>query len=257
MSPLTPFYIQQSWNKNNRVAIDPTQKVFSNIYFESGYHRARLVANDSVIATQPIHIISNGWEPHIYRSDSDPELIDLKHENTIVNGQFHIDKKILIKRGVDFNKRFHSRITNSQQCNVDSDNFTIATRMKADSVFHELCGWMDLVVVTEVNTLSVTLTQKGCENQAAYKLGEISKKGDRHDLSSLGCRLNDWQDVEIRVKDRSAEIFLNGKKLFSERYKEDFGKVVSLIFMFDGIGSIDYARLKNEKEVVVFEEEFD
>jgi hypothetical protein len=251
------FYIQQSWNEDHKVKIDPKGKALSSIYFESGYHRAKLLANDSVISQQAVHIISNGWEPHIYRSDSEPELVDLKNEKFITNGMLHLDSNILVKRNVDFSKQFHSRITNSQIFDVHSDNFSFHTRMKADRVLEDLCAWMDLIVVTEVQTFMISWTEKGCEKNAAYKLGEILRKGENTDLSQLGCNVYEWQELELRVKDRHAMIYLNGKLSYQEVYKQNFGKIVSLIYLFDGTGTIDYAKLIDGNGKVTFEENFE
>jgi hypothetical protein len=251
------FYIQQSWNDDHKVAIDPAANAVTSIYYESGFHRAKLIANDSIIAMQPVHILSNGWEPHLYRSDSDPELIDLKNENFIANGILHLDSGMLIKRKIDFSDRFHTRITNSRVFNVHSDNFSFSTRMKADRVFDQLCGWMDLIIVTDVQTFSVSWTEKGCEKLAAYKLGEISRSGSNNDLSALGCDIYNWQNLEIKVNNRRAAIYLNGRLTFEEVYKQDFGKIVALIYIFDGTGSIDFARLKNGEQKTIFEDDFE
>lgn len=251
------FYIQQSWNKDHRVAIDPAGSAVTSIYYESGFHRAKLIANDSIIATQPVHILSNGWEPHLYRRDSDPEIIDLKNENFIANGMLRLDSAMLAKRRIDFSNRFHTRVTNSRVFDLHSDNFSFATPMKADRVFDQLCGWMDLIIVTEVHTFSVSWTEKGCEKYAAYKLGEISRSGNNNDLSALGCDIYNWQDLEIKVKGRHAAIYLNGKLTYEETYKQDFGKIVALIYIFDGTGSIDYAKLKDGQQQAIFQDDFE
>jgi hypothetical protein len=251
------FYIQQSWNPDHRVGINPDGGAVASIYYESGFHRAKLIANDSVIAMQPIHIISNGWEPHIYRHDSDPELVDLKNEKFTGNGQLHLDSSMLARRNIDFSKRFLTRITNSQPFEVHSDNFSFSTRMKADHVYDQLCSWMDVNIITDVQTFTVSWTEKGCEKNATYKLGEISRAGKDNDLSALGCNVYDWQDLEVRVKGRHAAIYLNGQLTYEETYKEDFGKIVALIYIFDGTGSIDYARLRDGNGSIVFEDDFE
>lgn len=251
------FYIQQSWNLPHRFALDPKERVLTNIYYESGFHKARLIANDSVIAVQPIHIISKGWEPHIYRSDSDPEIVDLKNERFITDGQLHIDSNILVRRNIDFTKKFHTRITNSQPFNLHSDNFKFSTRLKADHVFHDLCPWVDLIIVTDVKAFRVSLTGKGCEAEAGYRLGEIIKSGINNDLSALGCDLFDWQDLELIVENRSATIYLNGRPAYHESYRENFGNIMALIYIFDGTGSIDHATLKDGNDKVVFRDTFD
>lgn len=251
------FYIQQSWNRYQRISINPKGNAVSSIYFESGFHRARLMANDSVIAMQPIHILSNGWEPHIYYDNSDPMPIDFKNENFIANGQLHLDSGLLAKRKVDYSKEFFSRISNSQVFDVHSDNFCLSTRMKVDSVLSQLCPWMDIIIVTDVHIFSVSLTKKGCEKYAGYKLGEISKGGAKNDLSALGCDLYNWQNLKVHVKDKRAAIYLNDKLTYEEVFKKDLGKIMGLVYIFDGSGSIDYVRLDDEKGKIVFEDDFE
>lgn len=251
------FFIQQSWNNDHKVRLNTADNVLSSIYFESGFHRAKLIANDSVVAVQPVHIISNGWEPHIYRSDSDPEIVDLKNEAYGSVGQFHLDSGLLSKRNIDFSKRFHTRIANSQEFNVHSDNFSFSTRIKADKVFEQVCPWMDVIIVTDVNAFSVSWTAQGCEKYAAYRLGEIDRSGSSYDLSSLGCNVYDWQELKLQVINRKATIYLNGKPAFEETYKTDFGKIMALIYIFDGTGSIDYVTLKDQYDHTAFEDTFE
>jgi transcriptional regulator with XRE-family HTH domain len=250
------IFIQQSWNRNHRMAIDRTGNAVTSIYYESGFHRARLIADDSVIAMQPIHIISDGWEPHLYYSNAEPP-IDLKGEDFIRDGRLQIDRGMLERRNMDFAKGFYTRITYSQVFDsVHSDNFSFATRFKVDSLFDELCPWVNLLIVTEVNVFSVGLREKGCENRVSYDLGEISRHGRDNDLSALGCHVYDWQELEIRSNDRHAGIYLNGKLTYEEDYKNDFGKVVGFIYIFGGTGSIDYARLQNADGESVYEDNF-
>lgn len=251
------FFIQQSWNRDHRMRIDPKDSTVTRIYYESGYHRAKLIVNDSIVALQPIHIISNGWEPNIHRSDSDPELVDLKNEKFISNGQLHLDSSMLARRNLDFSQKFHTRISNSQVFNLHSDNFRFSTRMKADRIIDLNCPWMDLIIVTDVQTFMVSMVKKGCERYTAYKLGEIVKSGENNDLSALGCDIYNWQQVEVKVKDRNATIYINGKPVYNEIYKQDYGKIVALIYIFGGTGSIDNARLEDGDGKVVFEDDFE
>lgn len=250
------FFIQQTWNDLHRVRIDPEGNTFSRIYYESGYHRARLIANNTEIALLPIHILSNGWEPHIYYSYADLMPIDFKNEDFIEDGNLHLNKSLLEKKHVDFSKGFFTRISNSQQFDIHSDNFNLVTRIKLDSMQNSVCPWINLIVVTEKHIFMVTMHQRGCERHAYYKLGEIQRNGSDSDLSSLGCNVFEWQEIGITVKDRNAAININGKTEFTETYKEDFGKITGLIYIFERTGSIDYVKLAGTDGKVVFEDRF-
>ena len=69
------------------------------------------------------------------------------------------------------------------------------------------------------------------------------KKGRENDMPQLGCDLYEWQELELRVKDRHAVIYLKCKPTYQKVYTENFGNIASLIYLFDGTGTIDYAKL--------------
>lgn len=250
------FFFQQSWNTEHRVAIDPKGKAYTSIYYEPGYHRAKLFANDSLIAMQPVHILSDGWEPNLYYNDEDNEPINFKNERFIDDGHLHLNKELLDKRNVNVLRSFRTRVSISQDFKISSDNFSLLSRMKVDSITDKLCPWMQVTVVTEKNIFWISLQNKGCENYANYKTGEVFRSGENNDLSALGVDIYDWQDVGITVKNRKAKININGKVVFEETYKEDFGIIKGLFYMFDGTGSLDYVRLDDENGEVVFEDDF-
>ncbi|MBA4054821.1 MAG: hypothetical protein C0490_08930, partial [Marivirga sp.] len=50
------FFIQQSWDPNRRVRIFKNKYILTDIYYEPGYHLAKLIANDSVIKVAEINI---------------------------------------------------------------------------------------------------------------------------------------------------------------------------------------------------------
>src|SRR6185295_7879016 len=42
------FFFQQAWNNMERIKIDPKEHYYSNIYYYPGFHKAKLIANDSI-----------------------------------------------------------------------------------------------------------------------------------------------------------------------------------------------------------------
>ena len=251
------FYFQQTWNYNFRKPIDPDGKAVTTIYYESGYHKAYLMAGDSVVAMQPVYILSNGWEPHIYYSERDLIPIYFEGEKFLENGTLHLDTLLLEKQHVDLSRYFYTRIVNSREFNVSSDNFNLVSRIKLDSLRYSDCPWMNVIVVTEKNMFMVSLQKKGCEHYAYYKLGEIERSGSNNDLSALGCNVYEWQEVGIKVVNKSASIRINGKDCFNEKYKEDFGKIVALIYIFERTGSIDFVKLYNKDGNVAYADDFE
>lgn len=250
------FFIQQSWNSWRRERIDPESKVYTSIYYESGFHRAKLYANDSIIAKIPVHVLSDGWEAHTYYDESDDRFVDFKEQEFISDGRLHLSEALLKSKNIDTRKVFQTRVTNSQVFGLSSDNFSFHTRVRADQVINSNCPWLTVMIVTEEHIFTVTLVEKGCENLAGYKLGEISKNGRNNDLSKLGQQVYSFQEIGIEVKDKKAEISVNGERVYAENFKQDFGDIVGLTYVFDGTGTIDFVRLSDLTGKVVFEDDF-
>lgn len=250
------FFIQQSWNGWRKEKIDPKKKVYASTYYESGYHRARLIANTDVVATQAVHIISDGWEPHVYYSEADDRFIDFKGETFIAEGRLHLPMELLKKRKLDTSRYFMSRISHSDDYGVSSNNFGFKTKIKLDRVMESNCPWVNVIIITTEHIFSVALARTGCETGASYKLGEIYKSGKDNNLSKLGTDLYDWNDLEIQVRDKKATIFLNGQEAYTEHYLEDLGDIMGLAYVFEGTGSIDFVQLTNESSEAVFQDDF-
>src|SRR5690606_19053751 len=103
---------------------------------------------------------------------------------------------------------------------------------------------------------AINLQNKGCERYASYKTGEVFRSGEDNDLSALGVNVYDWQDVEISIENKNAEISINEKVVFRETYKEDYGDIMALIYSFDGTGSLDHIKMANGNGNIVFEDDF-
>ncbi len=251
------FFVQQTWNDKKKERIDPRGTVFTSIYYESGFHRARLIANDSVIAMQPVHILSDGWEPHVYYDSSDERFVDFKGESFVTKGKLHLSKDLLLKKNVDTSQYFITRIGHSKKYEVSSDNFEFNVRTKLDTMNNSNCPWLNVLIITEKNAFNIELVQKGCEAYASYHIGEIRRNGKDNDLSLLGQNIFEWQELNLSVKEKNAKIGINGESSYFETFKEDFGKVMGLIFIFEGKGSIDYVKLSDTKGTIAFEDNFE
>ena len=249
------FFLQQSWNHLDKVSINSNGNVLSRIYYQSGYHRAKLMASDSILLKQPIHILSDGWEPHVYLNDKD--FVSLTNENIFDDGKLKLSKSLLEKRNINTNKYFETRITNSSLFNVSTNNFNLTTKVKLDSMFSNHCPSFRLFIVAEKHIFIVKLVKKGCERYANYKMGEVFRDGKDNDLSALGCDVYEWQEIGVKVRNKNAEISINGEVVFKETYKENYGDIKALTYVFDGVGSIDHVKLDDANSKTVFEDNFE
>jgi hypothetical protein len=247
------FFFQQSWNPLEKIKLDKANHVYSNIYYLPGFHKAKLIANDSIIKRFKVHITTDGWLPLSRHSFTDANPVYLKR--SLRNGALHSNRDELVDAAVDLNKEVVLSYYNIREfSNTQSDNFTIDTRLKCDSSIKTACPGMELVITCEEHIFFVRMMGKGCERDIAVKMGEVFHDGVNHDLSLFGRNLYQWQHLRVSVANKQAVIYLDEQPVYSINFKQDFGKVVGLVFNFTGSGAVDWVRLKKGEELVYAEE---
>lgn len=252
------FFIQQSWNPRNKVKIDPSKNYLSSIYYLPGFHRAKLIINDSIVSRVRIHIKTDGWMPIIENDARDNRPLYLDKKSIMANGIMHTPLAVLEETPLVKNKDFYLSYYNIRDFNdITSDNFSIETRLKHDSVGDALCPFAEITILTEEHIFYVPVTSKGCIGELGLKIGEVSKSGRDNDLSALGTNVHAWQTLRIVNEQKNATIFLNDVPVHNVKYTRDFGKIVGIRFMFNGGGSVDFIRIKNGEGRLVYEDEFE
>jgi hypothetical protein len=251
------FFFQQSWNDREKVTIDPKIHYYSNIYYFPGFHKAKLIANDSIVSRFRAHVTTDGWLPLVRYSFDETIPTYVKKENQFKAGTLHITREDLISSGVDVSKDYLLSYFNVREFeNTHSDNFSLETRVAFDST-SRACPGLEIVVLCEVHIFFVRLMGKGCERDVTIKMGEVVENGVNNDFSAFGRDLKQWQNVKIEVINKKAVIYLDNKEVHTVSFKSDLGKVVGLVYNFNGTGAVNYARLRNGEGKEVMNEQFD
>jgi hypothetical protein len=250
------FFFQQSWNTDDRTRLDPKKHVYTTIYLFPGFHRAKLVANDSIIKRFFVHITTDGWFPMARYRNSFNNPIYIKKPDAAGDSVLHFSSKELASADVDTEKDYMTSFFNVRSYDANSDNFLLDTRFKCDKQVNYACQAAELTVMTEEHIYMLRLVSKGCEREATIKMGENVDGGESHDLSAFGRDLQQWQNLKIKVVDKQAVVYLDDKPVYTLGYKKDFGKIVGIVYHFTGTGAIDYVRLTNGENKLVYSDEF-
>jgi hypothetical protein len=238
------FFIQQSWDKNRRVRVFKHNYKLTDIYYEPGYHTAKLIANDKIIKTVDVSIPTDRWvfyarEPvaqslpkyiaadgvrgrslKLTKGDLAKSMIDLQKENTFVNVYFP------------------SQIKNS------SDNFILKFRIRVDELKNEPCPYFMCEVFCQRQFMYFSSNLKGCTSELRSQFGENNLNGKTNDLSALGSDVRTWQNIEFMVKNKYATISINGAKVFSTNYHQSCGLITGIGFISNGLCEVDSLDMK-------------
>lgn len=252
------FFFQQSWNPLDKIRLDRQGHYYSNIYYYPGFHQAKLIANDSILKGFPVHITTEGWMPIARYLLTENMPVYIKKDDPVIDRALHITRGDLISSNLNLDKDFVLGYYNIREFeNTDSDIFSLDTRIVCDSISNVACPRFELVVICEEDVFFVRMVGKGCERDIAVKMGEVYQDGSQNDLSAFGRNLYSWQRLQIQVAGKRATIYLDERPVYTTTFKNDFGKVVGLVYNFTGTGAVDYVKLKNGENKMVYEDNFD
>lgn len=251
------FFIQQSWDKDRRVRIDKKNHTLTDIYYEPGYHVAKLIANDQVIKTMDVSIPTDRW--FYYARERKPASIPQYITGTgFKNGSLTTSKEEVINSGIDIQKdNLYLQVYFPTKIEYSSDNYILNCRVRINELKNNFCPFLMCEVFCQKNFMFFKSTTKGCTSEAKAQFGETILNGKTHDLSLLGSNVKEWQDVEIIVKDKKVTVRINNVEVLSTHYNESSGKITGLGFLSNGLAEVDFVSLKTIEGKNVYSNEFE
>ncbi|MEZ4772372.1 MAG: hypothetical protein R3D00_04250 [Bacteroidia bacterium] len=244
------FSIQQSWDDRRRERIDPGNFTHTSVYYTPGYFRAKILANDQVLAEHDVYVPSDGWMAFIDRFPQPQYLAVSEHEHS-----FSVDKQQL----AEAENRYPDEIPSLCYILVEdfgevfSDDFELETNMKMEKPFRNaVCGRMSMVVMCSEGRIVIPFSVPGCVGELKIRCGETEIDGKSHDLSALGIPVEEWNLIGLKVKDRQAEIWVNGQPVYHFPAQNFPGKIIGLRYRFEGEGTIRGVKLTGREAVAIY-----
>jgi len=251
-------FIQQSWDTRRRVEIKKNEKYSTSVYYYPGYHRAKIMINDQLVKEIPVYITTEGWLSLIQNPGND--LIPIYvNENCISNGQMYMSPETIEAHHIDLSHHNHSTsfyYVNDDFCG-DSDNFSFETRVKNNIDEGGLaCQVCEVSIFGEYGRHVIQLSNPGCIGSLFQKFGQKYIMGKNNDLSAFGIDMNNWNDLKLSINNRIATIYINGQEIYKTSYDKGNGAIKGIFYHFGGSGAVDYARLFDNNNKLVFSEDF-
>ena len=250
------FFIQQDWNPNHRDRINPEAEYFSSMFYMPGYHKTKLIANETILKIIPVHVQTDGWMSlALYNYDERPVYLQ-KDSNQ--DGVLSANKEDILNSSFDIERFYQTSFINVRAFgDVTGHDFKLDTRLRYREFLNDPCPAMQVTVHTEVHIYYIPLILNGCESNLSIKIGEVFQSARDNDLSAFGTDVYNWQDLTLEVKNKTGTVFLNGNPVHEITFEQDFGKIVGLDYRFSGLGEVDYIRLFSPDNLLVYEDEFE
>jgi len=252
------FFIQQSWDVSRRVRVYKKNYTLTDIYYEPGYHMAKLIANDSIIKFVDVSIPTDGW--FLFARDVNPSSIPEYIKPTlplVQDGVLRLSKTDLVANQIDVSKEKRYIYTLfPADLRVNSDNYVLKARVRITEVRNNFCPTLMVEAMTQRYFNFFQSTSKGCASEAMAEFGENFISGKNTDLSPISFDLTEWMDVELKVENRNATISFNGTAVYKSSYTKPSGLITGIAFISNGLPEIDWVGLKGLDGTVVYENDF-
>jgi hypothetical protein len=238
------FFIQQSWDKNRRVRVYKNSHTLTDIYFEPGYHVAKLFADDHIIKTIDVSIPTDKWFFYSKESLTRGQPAYIHTDSPIRNSILGLDRPTLVASKIDPDKpRVYLYTFFPTNIAADADNFRLTARIRMTEVRNTACPWIMPEVYCQKGFMYCALTMPGCTGGISAQFGNQVIDGKDNDLSALATDVHQWHDLEILVRQRQVTVSINGKAVMTKGYTVPAGLVTGLGFHSNGLCEVDSIRL--------------
>jgi hypothetical protein len=237
------FYIQQSWDPAKTIEISPVNNKQTDIYYEPGYHYAKLLGNDKVLKEIPVHIKYNDWYVRFRYPNS--ELIAVEKTDLNTDGYLGLRNEYVLHHFRPLDTKFQLGYMLSKDFEVNADEFQIEAKVKFDSAYAPACPMVNLLIKGNKDYSWITFGNKGCESNLGVKVSDLSVSGKTNDLSPLAIDAFSWQKVYVKLSDGKLTLSINDRIVQKGSYNKPLGDLKEIDLFFNGIGSISDVRMSD------------
>ena len=230
---------------------------FSNFFQFPHYYHIHLIADGKVLYKNGIHIQNKQWTTIFSHNGV---YHNIGNSLLITGGKMSLDPKIVDSLKLKYtDKEYWVEYRLIKNFEADGDNFTMETSCKNSILEGGIyCHDTEIQIVGENTDSRVTLINPNCSRFVKIKFGDSSAEGEYTNLSGFEQDMSQWKKVQIKVSNKTVNVFIEGKNVYSVKYNEPVGKIKGITFRFKGLGSVDYVKLYNNiDEQPVFSNTFD
>ncbi len=253
-------HIQQSWNQAERVQLNPSQKHHSAVYYLPGFHRARLLVDERIVADRRVHITTDDWLPLARYDIYDTIPFYLPVDKIRNNGVLHAAPQLLADARLDLskNKYWVSYYNVRDFGAVTGDDFRLEARLRNRLEDGGLtCQKSQLFLLCENEFFLIPLAYAGCVSDMTLLLPDQRLTGKEHDMSAFGCDLSDWRTLTLTAKAGDTRILVDDRELHRHQSGVPAGRIKGMQFRFYGTGALDWVRLYDGQGQLIYADDFE
>jgi hypothetical protein len=245
--------------------LDKTKTSFSNTFLTPNFYVGELFIGDSVVQTINLHnkskrwVIgynfkykSNGrWEPY------KPFFDHIAIKNTEGTLFYPFDSLLVYEKDINPDTLW-TDIRYINKFNISLDSCIYETRFKSVSKFNfTIAAEYSIILFGEKGNIHLHFVEDGFESKVYLKISNITLDGHYDNLSRFALDdIYSWNNLRVESNGNEVLVYVNEYLIKSINYKKEMGEVKGVRMSFRGTGKIDYFRVKDLNDSLVYAEEF-
>jgi hypothetical protein len=257
--PGDSIYIQLSGNKQTRRQVNAKLDNFFGVYLLPGLYHPKFYLNGIKLTDIILLIRTNQWRTYVDKGIDSNNPTYINNPEIFSNGRMHITPTIIEKNNLKLHENVQTvnYVNFRDYKNVSGESFSLETSIKNPSEEGALiCQGSDILICMENGKICVPFGNSGYVGSLVVQTVDSVYRGTSSDLSAFGCDMSDWQKIKIVTRNKQLSVFRNLKLLKSYTFKKNPGLIIGLQFSFQGCGSVDYVKLYDNKDNLVYKEDF-
>ncbi|REA64412.1 hypothetical protein DSL64_02345 [Dyadobacter luteus] len=240
-----------------KVSVTAGDSLYSHYYEVPGRYLAVLKRGSQSLDTVSVYLKTDAWTATAEMMFDTTRVYPVNTAGLFSNGKNRVDALEVSRAGVDTNRTFFVKFLNTQQTDIDGDNFDLSVKLKTSADRAGVrCSQVRVIVFGEQSKHLIDVMKPGCEHWTDMQFSEISKQGEFNKLDFLGADLREGGIIGLNVVNKRATVMINHKKVFETAYQKPLKKIYGLGIFFSGIGEIQSVSLKDTQTNAAFSGNF-
>lgn len=238
---------------SRKKSIAAGDSLVSHYYEVPGRYLAILKRDGVPLDTVSVYLKTDAWTATAEMMFDTTRVYPINTAGLFSNGKNGVDAWEVSRAGVDTNRTFFVKFLNTQETNIDGDNFDLLVRLKTSADRAGVrCSQVRVIVFGEEAKHMIDVMKPGCEHWTDMQFSEISKQGEFNNMDFLGVDLHTGGSIALNVHEQTARLSINSRQVFESAYQKPLKKVYGLGITFSGIGEIQSVTMKDSKTGAAF-----
>lgn len=246
------FIDNNFYDEGEMIPIKKNMHYYNKTFKLPDYYAVKIIANGERMACCRVHVVTEGWE----------FIVGGKHVRNLplthTDDWLYVHPDTLESRSLIKDSVYHLEYRNIRDFDALGDQMTFETRFKNNASLGGIgCCDTKIEVINLHGRLSFNFLEPGC-NQKKLKaeFGDVYLAGEFNNLNTFFQDVSYWRVLKIETKDKRVGVYLDDVQIYSVRYNDPLDEVKGMLFSFLGAGAVDYVKLFNEEQELVYFDDF-